>query len=127
MPKAPDYDQSGAFWLMPPAGFEPATPALGVPSTLTPWAVVVLPGEHQAARQQGLLHSGQGGASPGEGDLFRAAWMACAWTGAIVSPRPWPRRFSAAPVRKCCGPWASSSAEARAWFAYDDNGAVHRR
>ncbi len=30
--KAPDHDRSGAFALVPPAGFEPATPALGVRS-----------------------------------------------------------------------------------------------
>lgn len=53
--------------------------------------------EHRRARE---IYSGR-------------AWMACARTGAIVSPRPGPRRFSAAPGRKCCGPWASSSAEAR--------------
>ncbi len=29
MSKAPDHDRSGAFSLVPPAGFEPATPALG--------------------------------------------------------------------------------------------------
>ena len=29
MSKAPDRDRSGAFCLVPPAGFEPATPALG--------------------------------------------------------------------------------------------------
>jgi transcriptional regulator with XRE-family HTH domain len=28
--KAPDHDRSGASSLVPPAGFEPATPALGV-------------------------------------------------------------------------------------------------
>ena len=33
MPNAPDRDRSGAFAPVPPAGFEPATPALGVRST----------------------------------------------------------------------------------------------
>ncbi len=65
----------------PMLGRPPTDRLVGPPTATTcalprspagPSAVVVLPGEHQAARQQGLLHSGQGGASSGKGDLFRA-------------------------------------------------------
>lgn len=65
----------------PVLGRPPTDRLVGPPTATTcapprspagPSAVVVLPGEHQAARPQGLLHSGQGGASSGKGDLFRA-------------------------------------------------------
>lgn len=54
MSKAPNHDRSGGFALVPPAGFEPATLALGVrPRHLLAWVAslwrgaVRTPGGHQ--------------------------------------------------------------------------------
>ncbi len=51
MSKAPDHDRSEAFWLVPPAGFEPATPALGESQDRF-WPARVAGGADQAGRRE---------------------------------------------------------------------------